>query len=96
MATVRPSGAESEKRFGSFMFWVFEERFGRFFFDVFSTIHENDPVSNCGGETHFVRDHPHRRAALCQFDHHVQYLLDHFRIKSRSGVVKQHDPRAHP
>ena len=37
----------------------------------------------------------HGHALFGQFDHHVQYFLDHLRVKGRGGLVKQHHVRVH-
>jgi hypothetical protein len=32
---------------------------------------------------------------VSQFGHHVEHLVDHFRVESRGGLVEQHADRIH-
>ena len=37
----------------------------------------------------------HGHTVFSQFDHRVQHLFNHLRIKRRGRFVKEHDPRLH-
>ena len=72
------------------------EKFVRIvFLDDLTTVHEDNPVGDGLGETHLVSDAEHGHALLREFDHDVEYFLDHFRIKRRGWLVEQHDTRIH-
>ena len=85
----------AQEEFGSLMLRAFEELYRWFFLDDLTAVHEDDPVGNGRGKTHFVGHHEHRHAALGEFDHHIENLLDHFWIKRRGRFIKKHDSGIH-
>ena len=46
-------------------------------------------------EAHLVRDDHHRHAFLGEPHHHVEHLVDHFRVERRRRLVEQHADRVH-
>ncbi|MNN94578.1 hypothetical protein D3C81_2132290 [compost metagenome] len=60
-----------------------------------SFIHEDKPAPHLAGKAHFVGDHHHGHALGGKPLHYIQHLADHFRVKSRSGFVKQEHIRLH-
>src|SRR6185295_19605481 len=63
--------------------------------DNLALVHEDYAIGDRARESHLVGHHHHRHALLCQFDHHVEHFLDHFRVERGSGLVEQHHFRAH-
>ena len=62
-----------------------------FLYDA-SILHENDPVGDLPGESHFMRHNNHGDVVLlCQSDHHVQNFLDRLRIQCTGRLVEKND-----
>ncbi len=79
----------AEKELGSLALWVSEKLVRLILFHDPAIVHEQDTIGNGSGETHLMSDNYHRHPLLCKVDHDVQYLLNHFRIECRSGLIKE-------
>src|ERR1700694_198092 len=64
-------------------------------FNNTSLVHEYDAMRDFAREAHFVRDHHHRHAFFGERHHHIEDLVDHFRIERRGRLVEQHADRVH-
>src|SRR5690606_32693481 len=71
--------------------WIAKELVWTVLLDDLPIVHEDHAVGDCAGETHLVGDAEHGHALVCQGDHGVEYLLYHFRVERRGGLVEQHD-----
>mmetsp|Transcript_2690 Transcript_2690/g.3216 ORF Transcript_2690/g.3216 Transcript_2690/m.3216 type:complete len:265 (-) Transcript_2690:666-1460(-) len=78
-----------------FAFGVSEELLSSAVLNNLAGVHEHHPVRNLAGKAHLVGHNHHRHAVLRQFDHHIQHLVDHLRVKGRCRLVKQHRNRVH-
>ena len=54
-------------------------------------IHEDHLVGDFPGKAHFMGYHHHGHTFPGQGHHHLEYLADHFRVKSRGGFIKEHN-----
>src|SRR5450830_1824456 len=64
-----------------------EERLGGAVLDDAPFVHEHDAVRHFAGKAHFMGYHHHCHALARQVDHHVEHLVDHFRIERGRGLV---------
>ena len=80
----------AQKSSGTLVFGGAEEAFGIVLFDNLAIGHENDPVGNLSGKAHFMGNADHGHSVTRQRDHSVEDFLDHFWIKRRGRLVKQH------
>src|SRR6478752_3859377 len=69
---------------------VVEEFLGGRVLNDLAVGHEHDAVGRLAGEAHLVGDHDHGHPLLGELDHDVQDLVDHFRVKSRGGLIEEH------
>ena len=58
-------------------------------------VHERDAIGHLASKSHLVGHTDHGHAGAGQFYHDLENLVDHFRIKRRSGLIKEHDPGVH-
>ena len=79
-----------EEVLGALGLGVVEELVGRAGFHDLTIGHKDDAVGHAAGKVHLMRDDDHRHALLCQTDHDLEHLVDHFGIKSARGLVKKH------
>src|SRR6266581_7721121 len=63
--------------------------------DDLALIHEDHAVRDLAREAHLMGDDHHRHAFLRELDHHVQDLVDHFRVERGRRLVEQHADRIH-
>ena len=60
-----------------------------------AAVHEQDTGCNRTCKAHLMGDNHHGHTLVCELLHQVQNLTDHFRVKCRSRLVKQHHVRIH-
>ena len=61
----------------------------------FAVVDEDDPVGYLAGKAHFVGDHQHGDAGVCQLLHQLQHLAYHLGVKGAGGLVEQDHVRVH-
>ena len=81
----------TQERFGALVFRLAEKRVRRRLFKDFPVGHEQYTVRNLARKTHLVGNADHRHSVLRKFDHCVEDLLYHFRVKGRCRLIKEHD-----
>ena len=57
-------------------------------------VDEDDPVGHLTGKAHFVGDHQHGDAGVCQLLHQLQHLAHHLGVKGAGGLVEQDHVRS--
>jgi len=65
----------AEEQLCAFVLRIIEEFIGLVLFDNLTRIHENNPIRNLLGETHFVGDTEHCHAFFGEFDHDVEHFM---------------------
>ena len=58
-------------------------------------VDEDDPVGHLAGKAHFVGDHQHGDAGVCQLLHQLQHLAHHLGVKGAGGLIEQDHVRIH-
>ena len=74
---------------------IIKKRLWSVLFNNLALIHKNYTVGDLTGKPHLMGHTDHRHAFFGQLDHRIEHFFDHFGIKCRSRLVKQHNPRLH-
>src|SRR5450759_1357486 len=77
------------------MLRVVDDRLGVTLLDDHTAVHEDYAIGDFAGEAHLMGHHDHGRALSGQLAHHGENLPDELGVKSRGGLVEEHQLRLH-